>query len=99
VAVAKYLNYVIFANLLLACLSVNLLASDKLIENTIKPSIQKYFKKQKITFVYIGKTQRKNYFVIIRYKQTQDRVIVDKNGTILSISEDLNAMDGAEEGC
>jgi len=95
VAVVK----ILFLNLLLICFSVNVFASDKLIENIIKPSIKNYFKKQKITFVYIGKTQRKDYFVIIRYKQTQDRIIVDKNGTIMSISEDLDVMDAAEEGC
>jgi len=99
VAVVKYLNYALVANLLFMCLSVNLFAGDKSIEDTIKQSVIKHFKKQKITFVYIGKTQTQKYFVIIRYKHAQDRIIVDKNGTILSISEDLEAMDAAEEGC
>jgi ABC-type microcin C transport system permease subunit YejE len=91
----------LFLNLLFICLSANLSASDKLIDSIIKPSIEKYFKKHKIIFVYIGKTQKRDYFVIIRYNhnQIQDRVIVDKNGAILSISEDLDAMDAAEEGC
>jgi len=99
VAVVKYLKYIIFINLLFFGILVNLFASDKLVKNVIKPSVTRYFKKQKITFIYIGKTQTKKYFVIIRYNQTQDRVIVDKNGTILHVYEDLNAIDGAEEGC
>ncbi len=98
-AVVKYLNYALVANLLLMSLFANVFAGDKSNEDIIKQSVIKHFKKQKITFVYIGKTKAQKYFVIIRYKHAQDRVIVDKNGTILSISEDLEAMDAAEEGC
>ncbi len=73
--------------------------NNSLVEEIIKPSINKYFKNQNINFLYIKKMNNGNFFVIIKHTNIQDNITIDKTGKILSIAEDLNALDDTEEGC
>lgn len=80
-------------------ISTSLVDEDSLIQNVIKPSIIKYFKTKKIQFLFFKKMDNGNYFVIIKLANMQDQVTLDKTGKILSITEDLNALEEVEEGC
>ncbi len=65
----------------------------------IKNSIEKYYKNQKVEFLHIHKMKNRNYLVIIRKKDAQERIVTNKKGKILSIIDDLSIVDGVEEGC
>ena len=65
----------------------------------VKNSIKRYYKNQNVIFLHIKEMKNKNYFVIIRNNNMQERIEANKNGKILSIIDDLSQLDEAEEGC
>ena len=79
--------------------SVSFADDDVVMQTIMKPSITKYFKSEKITFLFFKKMDNGHYFVIVKLHNMQDCVTLDQNGKILSITEDLNALDEVEEGC
>ena len=87
-------------HILILCFSlpIAMLASDQ-DRQIVKDSIKKHYKNQNIIFLHIKEMTDNNYFVIIRNNSMQERVEVDKFGKILSIIDDLNVVEEAEEGC
>ncbi len=77
---------------------MTLVANEKDIQS-IKNGIKSYYKNQNIIFLHIKQMTDKNYFVIVRNNNMQERIETDKNGKILSIIDDLSVLDEAEEGC
>jgi len=89
-----------FICILLFTCSTHIFADENsIIETIIKPSITKHFVNEKIKFLFISKIAAHKYYVIIKYRNFQDRIILTDKGKMLSIEEDLNAMEEAEEGC
>ncbi|WP_331775110.1 hypothetical protein [Sulfurospirillum sp. 1612] len=68
-------------------------------EDIMKPSIVRYYKNQKVIFLFFQKMENGNYYAIIKTKHLQECLTLDKTGKILSVMEDLNALDEVEEGC
>ena len=85
---------------LILCFSllITLVANERDIQS-VKNSIKSYYKNQNIIFLHIKQMTDKNYFVIVRNNNMQERIETDKNGKILSIVDDLSVLDEAEEGC
>ena len=77
---------------------MTLVANEKDIQS-VKNGIKSYYKNQNIIFLHIKQMTDKNYFVIVRNNNMQERIETDKNGKILSIIDDLSVLDEAEEGC
>jgi len=84
--------------ILCSVLLITLVANEKDIKS-IKNSIKSYYKNQNIIFLHIKEMTNKNYFIIIRNNNMQERIEAEKNGKILSIIDDLSVADEAEEGC
>ncbi len=86
--------------ILILCFSllITLVANENEIQS-VKNSIKAYYKNQNIIFLHIKEMTDKNYFVIIRNNNMQERIETDKNGKILSIIDDLSVVDEVEEGC
>ncbi len=68
-------------------------------ELDVKNAISNYFQDKNTIFLYIKKMNNGNYFVIARHKNEQERIVVDNDGKILSIADDLSVLDEVEEGC
>ncbi len=79
-------------------LLIVVVANDKDRQRVID-GIKKHYKNQNIIFLHIKEMTNKNYFVIIRNNNMQERIETDKNGKILSIIDDLSVADEVEEGC
>ncbi|MFK5881808.1 MAG: hypothetical protein QM482_06305 [Sulfurospirillum sp.] len=86
--------------ILVICISctIVLMANEQDMQR-VKNSIKIYFKNQNIIFLHIKEMTNKNYFVIIRNNNMQERIETTKHGKILSIIDDLSVVDEAEEGC
>jgi len=94
----SYIKNFIFI-LLFTC-STHIFANDnQIIESVIKPNIIKHFKKEKIKFLFIGKIGAHKYYAVIKYRRFQDNITLTDKGKLLSIEEDLDAMEKVEEGC
>ena len=87
-------------SILAICFSfvIVLMANEKDMQK-VKNSIKRYYKNQNVIFLHIKEMKNKNYFVIIRNNNMQERIEANKNGKILSIIDDLSQLDEAEEGC
>ena len=89
----------IIFTLLLLSFSINASAFDfSKLPESVQKSLHKYYKDQKIKVLSV-KTEKDKYIIIIQQDEGKDKVIVTKDGKLLSVSDYYIGVQFIDKGC